>query len=421
MNAVFTGVAAMLAAAAISGPGPQPLERPQAQPIERWLVARTPAPDSLDAAAALETDFLASPGEAGVLPDRGRPAAGLTWHLVRRDGAAGGPADSILAGVEPGTVVYAHSYVRLPADRTLRLEWSGPDCTEGRAWVNGRALERRSADVRLGAGWNTLLLKLVAGDCPFGYRATLAATGPSAGVPDVRVQASRPYGDVRTGPEDWVVAADTARVGDERRWREDRLYAGLVVGLTAWGRAPVSGVSLELRGGAEGRAAAPWLVPGDRSEVVIPVRLDRLPRLLSAGSAELRLRWHDEEVNRRLVVVGTPPGPSERVALDGWEIVQNPGPGDDGGAGGRLPNGAGWALRGEWEVPEALAGRRLVLRTEDAPADYALNGSRVRAVDGGVTLCAPCARGVEIRLSATSTAPWTGWPSALVSPGRDDR
>lgn len=420
MNAVSAGVAVLLSAAVIAGPGPRP-ERPQTQPIDRWLVAETAVPDSLDAAAALATDFLASPGEAGVLPDRGLPAAGLTWDLVRLDGAAGVPLDSILSDVEPGTVVYAHSYLRLPADRTLRLEWRGTDCTGGRAWVNGRALDRRSADVRLGAGWNTLLLKLVAGDCPFGYRATLATTGAAADAPDVRVQASRPYGDVRTGPEDWVVAADTARVADARRWREDRLYAGLIVGLTAWGRAPVSGARLELRDGAEGRAAAPWLVPGDRSEVVIPVRLDRLSRLLSAGTVGLRLRWRDEEVDRRLHVVGAAPGPSERVVLDGWEILRTPGPeGDRDGAEGRLPNGAGWVLRGEWEVPEALAGHRLVLATGTAPADYVLNGSPVRAGDDGITLCAPCARGVEIRLSATSTGPWTGWPSALVAPERDD-
>ena len=409
--ALFAGLGADSAGTAdMSGTPPSG----QDQPIDRWLVARSEVADTLTPEQRLLTDALAAPGELGVLPDRGVESAGATWRLVRRDGASSVPLDSVFADSGSGTIVYAHSYLRFPSDRTVRLEWGGADCTRARAWLNGREIPTGSVTARFGAGWNTLLIKLVAGDCPFGYHAALAS-GDGAPAEDVRVQASRPFGDVRTGPDDWIVAADTARIATERRWRDDRLYAGLAVGLTAWGRGSVSDVELELRGAVDGRASVSWLVPGRPENVAVPVRLDRVEPLLAAGRIDVRLRWADEEVDRSVTVVGTPPIASERLALDGWNSVRR------GNAGasptGRLPNAPGLTMEGEWRVPEALSGHAMVLDAEGAPADYRLNGSPASAVDGTVTLCSPCKQGVRLRLSATSTGPWTAMPTVRIADG----
>lgn len=422
MNRIPTRVALLVPVAAMSVAGASARQAAQTRPVDRWLVATASAPDSMGRAVRLSTDLLAAPGQQGVLPDRGRPAGGVTWQLLRRDGEARVSLDSLLPEAGPGTVVYAHAYLRLPADRTLRIDWGGSACTGARAWLNGRELAGSPLSARFGGGWNTLLVKLVAGDCPLGLHVSLAAAGgagdradggretPAWSVEDIRVQASRPPGDVRTGPDDWVVPADTARIADVPEWQKDRLFAGLVIGLTSWGRAAVADVELELRNGPDGRATAPWLIPGSRGEAVVPVRFAELDELLAAGAVDLRLRWGDEQVERRVVVAGEKPGVESGVRLTGWEVKRTAGQAERPREAGRLPNGAGWILQGEWKVPGALAGRSLAIRLEGAPATYTLNGRSGRVEAGVVVLCAPCEEGATLRLTATSTGPWTSMP-----------
>lgn len=416
MNASRTGLVLLALTALASTPAVEQ----ESLPIDRWLVSDVIVPDSSESTDALDRDLLHSPGEPGVLPDRGLPAAGVTWHLLRRDGASEFALDSLVSAPTPGAIVYAHTYLRLRHDRTLRLEWRATECAGGRAWVNGREITGPEADVRFGAGWNTLLLKLESGDCPLGFAARLSTIG-SGSLDELKVQASRPFGDVRTGPADWVVPGDTARFSEARRWRGDRLYAGLLVGLTAWGRAPVSGVELELRSGANGKIKAPWLTPGTRTDVAVPIRLDRVEKLLEAGAIDVRIKWDDDELDRRLHVAGSAPtpAPDERIELDGWEVRRVAAGGRASRIDGGLPNASGWEMTGEWKVPEALAGRTLVLVTETAPADYRLNGSQTKFAGEGVTLCAPCKRGAEIELRAHSTGAWSAMPVVRVGAGPD--
>lgn len=431
MNRFPIRMALLVAAAAVSVASAAPRQAAQTRPVDRWLVATAPAPDSMDRTVRLSTDLLAAPGEQGVLPDRGLPAAGVTWHLLRRDGESRMSLDSLLSDAGPGAVVYAHAYLRLPADRTLRIDWGGTECTGARAWLNGRELAGSPLSARFGEGWNTLLVKLVAGDCPLGLHASLAAVGETADpadgggrargqlVEDIRVQASRPPGGVRTGPEDWVVPDDTARIADVPRWRGDRLFAGLVIGLTSWGRAAVADVELELRNGPDGRTTAPWLIPGSRGEAVVPVRFADLDELLAIGAVDVRLRWDDRQIERRIAVAGNKPGVESGVRLTGWEVKRTAGQAERPREAGRLPNGAGWILQGEWKVPGALAGRSLVIQLEDAPATYTLNGRNGRMEAGGVVLCAPCEEGATLRLTATSTGPWTSMPRVFVGDVRE--
>jgi hypothetical protein len=154
------------------------------------------------------------------------------------------------------------------------------------------------------------------------------------------------------------------------------------------------------------------------------VRFADLDELLAVGAVDIRLRWDDEQVERRITVAGEKPGVESGVRLTGWEVKRTAGQAERTREAGRLPNGAGWILQGEWKVPGALAGRSLVIRLEDAPATYTLNGRAGREEAGGVVLCAPCEEGATLRLTATSTGPWTSMPRVLVgdagdSSGRD--
>ena len=415
MNFARPGFAALLLAGLGLGPTAGPTDG-EPRPIDRWLVSEPFVPDPEMASGGLHAELLDAPGEAGVLPRRGERVAGVAWHLVRRDGSASFPLAELTSEVAgPGAILYAHAYLRLSADATVRLEWRGPECGAARAWLNGRPLHESSARVRLGGGWNTLLLKLATGDCPDGLSAHLEPVdGGELG--SVRVQASRPVGLVRTGPADWVVAADTARVDELLRWRGDRLYAGLGFDLTAWGRAPVPDVRLELRDGPDGRAQAPWLVPGERTEAIVPVRLDRLDDVLRAGDVTLRLKWREEEQDRRIAVAGAAPAASGAVALDGWTVSSVAGSEPRESDEGQLPNGRNWVMTGEWKVPDALAGRTLALGVSRSPGDYRVNGSPASG-DGEPLLCAPCTRGTTLRVTATSTAAWSAVPVARSTDG----
>ena len=386
-------------------------------PIDRWLLADAfgpePAGDS-----QLEVELLDPPGESGVLPDRGLPASGAVWHLHRLDGESDVSLDSLLADVSSGTVVYAHVYARLPLDRTIRFIWETDGCTVGRAWLNGRPIEAHDVVARFGAGWNTILLKLEAGDCAFGYSAMLASE-QAIDLEDIQLQASRPPGEVRTGPEAWVIPYVGAEVSPDRRWSGDRLFAGLVIGLTGWGRSPISNVEVDLQGVADGKTEAPWLTPGEPTEVVVPVRLDRLQRALDAGFVVSKISWEDTKIEHQLTVSSIMPEVSDTIMLDGWKISRDSDEGRGQRVEGQIPNAAGWLLEGEWKVPEILAGQDLFLQVEGSSADYVLNGTALNPTDDEMILCASCSKGTKLSLIVRTTGSWDAMPIIRVSRSAD--
>lgn len=391
-------------------------------PIDRWLIADAFGPDSA-VEGRLDIDLLDPPGEAGVLPDRGKPASGAVWRLYRNDGVAKVSLDVLQPDDVPvsGTIVYAHVYARLPEDRTLRFVWDAEDCTAGRAWLNGRPIEDHDVRARFGGGWNTILLKLEGGDCGFGYGATLMSER-AADLQGVQLQASRPPGEVRTGPEAWVIPRRYVQVSPDRRWLGDRLYGGLEVGLTAWGRSPISNVEVELRGAADGKAAASWLTPGEAEVIVVPIRLDRLQRVLDAGAVDARIRWEDTKIERRLTISGGAPAEAgDRIVLDGWKVNSVTGRKQTSRIDRQLPNAAGWVLKGSWKVPETLAGQTLILGIDASPADYELNGTAIDLAGEPVTLtlCAPCSKGTKLVLTARTTEAWSAMPVVRASGSAD--
>lgn len=394
-------------------------------PIDRWLVS-----------SAFPTDGgtgdspLTGPGEEGVLPDRGREQAGSGWMLARRDGRGDVRLDSLLPDRDSPVFVYAHSYVRLPADRTMLLSWDGLGDTSVRVWVNGRLLRDRTGDpieaidriavpVRLGGGWNTLLFRSAEGESVFGFAAALASPD---GEVQIRVQASRPPGDIRTGPAPWVLAEPTLRPTGGVSWAGDELSGELMLEVTAWSRTPIDMVEVRLRvDGADARGGARWLTPGTPAPVSLWLPLEELERAgRSSDGVEVELKWLDEEVEQRL------PGPtgtavsspdSQGIRLAGWKVESVPvgSKPDRIGPAGPFPDDSGWVLSGEWKVPEKLAGRSLFLRADGAPGDYRLD-DRAFGESDVVPLCADCRKGEKIKILARSRAAWDAVPIVVEDP-----
>ena len=418
-------VVAILLSGAAEAQQSDPDSRLNRVPIDRWLVS-----------SAFPTDGgtgdspLTGPGEEGVLPDRGREQAGSGWTLVRRDGQSDIRLDSLLPDRDSPVIVYAHSYIRLQVDQTFLLSWGGLGDTSVRVWVNGRLLRDRNGDpidavdeinvpVRLGGGWNTLLFQSTEQGEVFGFAAALAATD---GTPRIRIQASLPPGDNRTGPAPWVLAEPTLRPTGAVAWAGDELSGELMLEVTAWSRTPIDNVEVRLRAdGADARGGALWLTPGTPAPVSLwlPIKdLERARR--SSDGVEVELKWLDEEVKQRL------PGPTEKfdssvdsrgIRLAGWEVETVPAGSkpDRIGPAGPLPDDAGWVLSGEWKVPEALAGRNLFLRAGGAPGDFRL-GDRAFDASDVVPLCTNCRKGEKLELLARSRGAWNTLPVVVEDP-----
>ncbi|MEJ2481574.1 MAG: hypothetical protein P8049_00215 [Gemmatimonadota bacterium] len=399
-------------------------------PIDRWLVS---SPFTAEDAAG--GSKLTGPGEEGVFPDRGREQAGASWTLVRRDGEDALRLDSLLSGRESPAVAYAHSYVRLPEDRTLMLTWGGLGDTEVSVWVNGRplrdagaapieAVAERSVPIRLGGGWNTLLFRAAEDDRPGGPFGLTARLSVSQGGGPLRIQASRPPGEIRTGPEPWVIAATQLRSSGRLAWQEDQLLGEVVLEVTAWSRAPIDRARVRLRGdGIDVRGEARWLTPGTPAPVGFWIPLERISRLTDSGG-EIELEWADEKVEQR---VGGPAfeAPTrtdiEEVYLSGWEVRSVPAgeTPDRLGPAGPLPDVAGWTLSGEWKVPSALAGRDLQMNLSATPGDFRIGDRSFRGSDLA-PLCSGCRSGQKIEIFARSRGAWASIPTVTFSPAGGD-
>ena len=429
-GATRRGSAVALALFVLAVPGPPALWAQQAEirgpesplAIDRWLISSPfPAQDT-------GTSLLDAPGEEAVLPDRGRELAGAGWTLVRLEGSAVLPLDSLVPDRPSPAVVFAHTYVRLPQDRTMALAWRASGGAVTGVWVNGRQLRDAggeplalatgpSVPVRMGAGWNTLLFRVAedAGEEEWGLSAQLAT---ERGEATVRVQASRPPGDIRTGPEPWVIASPRLSPSGRLAWSDGDLLGELEVAVTAWSRSPVDEVELRLRAdGVDARGAARWLTPGTPVSVGLWIPQDRLERLRAQGrDFELQLKWADEEVEQRIPGPGADGDaqPGMGVLLSNWQVRSAPGSAgvDRLRAGGPLPDAAGWTLSGKWKVPKALEGRDLYLDASASPGDFRV-GDRAFASDDPAPLCSGCRKGEDIEILARSSAAWDALPRVV--------
>ena len=427
-GATRRGSAVALALVVLAAVNSAPLQAQQAEirgpaspfTIDRWLIS-TPFP-AQDSAGSL----LDGPGEETVLPDRGRELAGASWTLVRLAGSAALPLDSLMPDRQSPAVAYAHSYVRLPQDRTLVLTWLASGGSVTGVWVNGRLLrdvdgEPLTADtelsvpIRLGGGWNTLLFRAAenaSGEGTWGLSARLAT---ERGGTALRVQASRPPGDIRTGPEPWIIASPRLVSTGRLAWSAGELLEELEVAVTAWSRSPVDEVEVRLRAdGVDARGSGRWLTPGAPVPIGLWIPRDRLERMRGEGKeVELQLKWDDEQVEQRI----PGPGPAKDlrqtagILLSEWQVRSAPGSSkiDRLRPGGPLPDAGGWTMSGKWKVPEALEGRDLYVDASSSPGDFRI-GDRAFGSGDRVPLCSGCRKGEDVEILARSSAPWNSLP-----------
>ena len=454
----WKSAAGMALAAILMAAGAGRLRAQDRLPVDRWLISSAfPADSTTD---SLEADYLVAPGEAAVLPDRGRTVSGAEWTLVREDGAVvfelperveiDAPEAGDMEGGGGPVVAYAHAYIRAPADRTIRLLWGGAACTRVQAWLNGRPVDAlgrpggdlqgidvaRSAEVRIGFGYNTLLLKALAGDCEFGVAAALEAIAPE-GLQGIRVQASRPYGDTRTGPRPWVLAGGDGGPEPILGWKGDRLFGAAGARLAAFAVTPVERVTVEARvGGQEIEREIEWLEPAEPRLVLMPFDFERLRRAILAGEGmELGLDWADDgsRTAASLDAGALLDALHSSIRLLGW-MSPDGGTPEGGptvaGAGDAapgdtardphplahlvpLPKDTGRVLLGEWKVPGWLEGFTLQLDTDGAPGLYRI-ASRESA-GGDIVLCDPCREGQTVRIEARTAGPWERFPGARIA------
>lgn len=419
--------------------GASPAGAQETLAVDRWLVSSAfPVGDETD---ALNADFLGIPGEVAVLPDRGRTEAGADWKLVRRDSVAALDLEDWRSEDGEPVVVYAHAYLRASSDRTVVLTWGGRECTPISAWLNGRSVDllgtkspdgSRSAPVRIGFGYNTLLIKALAADCAFGVMASLEASPPGT-LEGVRVQASRPYGDTRTGPDPWMLAERSAGPEPVLGWKEDELFGAAGVRVAAFAVTALEGSKLEAKaGGEQVKRDLEWLTPAEPETVLMPFSFKSLHRAIVRGEGlELKLDWRDGESTgvhwldpeALLAGFGAP------IRLLGWDATggdaapdtEPPGIYDEDDEPHplahliQLPADSGVTLVGEWKVPGWLSGFSLRLDAEGAPGEY-----RVASlpVDGdGTVLCNACRKGETVQLVVRTTGPWTRFPGVVVMDG----
>lgn len=440
------GVAAVAVAGAIFTA--TPVIGQETVAIDRWLVSNAFPVDSAEDPTT--NDYLGAPGEVAVLPDRGRTVAGADWTLVRRDSQAVLDLGD-LRPAEGRVVVYAHTYLKSPDDRTIALTWSGLACTEVEAWLNGRSLTDlgrpdlgdvdggaepvHRALVRVGLGYNTFLLKAVAGPCRFGITASIASV-PPAGLEGVRAQASRPYGDTRTGPQPWLIADRDAGPEPLLGWKDDELFGAAAVRLTAFAVTAIEEAKLKAKtGGEEVKRTIEWLTPADPQIVFMPIRFETLRRAVTGGEGmQAELDWHS---GKSTTVLDLDPVKlleafRSSIRFLGWTETSASGEpvpfdGEDAGeladttSGGQphplanlvpLPEAAGVTLVGEWKVPGWLSGFTLGLDVAGAPGEYRIGSL---PVDGAhVVLCASCRKGETLQIVVRSGAAWTRFPGALI-------
>ena len=434
----------VLAAGVIVAAGLMPAEAAaQSVSVDRWLVSDPFPVDTIG--DPLGRDHLAAGGEGFILPDRGRELGGTSWTLVRDDGAT---SFSGLRGDDPAgrSVVYANAYVKSPADQTVRLTWSVSSCAGMSLLLNGQTLagdgllgsdagdgstddemRTESAWVRIGYGWNTIMAK-VSADCRASFGASLDGSWPDEDGPTwpegIRVQASRPPGDLRMGPEPWIVLSPAIGPVPYLDWIGDRLTGNLRLRLSGWGAVPLESVRLKSRTGGEDAELV--VLPGSPAaptDTLIEVGFSRLRKAgMKRGASRIEIRWPDEKLEMDLdvpasAVLAAFHGP---IRMLGW----GPGPDDPGpktGDEGKPPS-AGRVLRGSWVVPDALEGFSLLLDVTDSPGSWRLELQGMDTASGTAPLCAPCRKGTRMDLFVTVAEDWSGWPVVRVTdPGYEDK
>jgi hypothetical protein len=279
-------------------------------------------------------------------------------------------------------------------------------------------------------GWPGSLLKALSGDCPLGVAASI---GPSAteSLDGLRVQASRPYGNVRTGPAPSLIADPEAGPEPVLGWKQGELFGVAGVRVTAFAVTPLEGTKFKAKtGGEEVKREIEWLTPAEPEKVLMPLSFKSLRRAVDRSEGvEVELDWRNGEWKGTL---GLDPEAllqafHSPIQLLGWTVTA--GQDEQAESADRaavydsedephplanlisLPN-AGTTLIGEWEVPGWLSGFTLGLGVDGSPGEYRLDSVPIEGDE--IVLCTDCRKGDRVQIVVITTDGWESFPVVSV-------
>jgi alpha-mannosidase len=375
-------------------------------PIRRWLVhGPVPAPADSD---RVVRDYL--DGAASALPtptDEG-------WIEVVADSLGRVDLNQAFGGrTTEWSAAYVHTYVFAPDDRTVNLIADSDDdlvvrVNGQRLWVHevarGLGWGRDTVMVRLGAGWNSLLLKALNRGGGFGALARLAPAASASDLDGLELSVIKPPGLIAHNYPEAAVTVGPARWKGALRWVAGELQPAAVIPLVAWGPDTLRQATVELRQGERAwpRSSFVALAPGVPVDVEIELPFRELRRAsLGATPIVATTRWSGGSLRRPVPV--TPERLmrllGDRIEIGSLEI--------DSAGGDVLRLGA------DLVVPPALEGLGVDLlpRGLGPKAAYQVNGRAAAWRHGVVELCRPCRADNELRLEIV---PEEGRPLWLV-------
>lgn len=324
--------------------------------IRDWLVR---GPMSADTGrAGVLRDYLEA--EATVLPTPGDRVAGGPFRTVSAD-STGRVNLNALDGPADWSVAYAHTYVWSPDERAILLVMDSDDdlvarVNGQRVWVHvvprGIGPGRDTARVRLAAGWNTVLLKVVNRTGGFDLLGKLADAPGGGTVAPLRLAVERPSDVTRHRFPAATVDVGPLTVRGSARWRQGDLDMRGTVAVSAWGPDIVRDVrvSLASSGTTLSDTVIGALAPGEVLALPMAASFDDL-RAVALGERALSAtaRWQGGRSTTQLFVDPEPLLRMHGAAVDLFE------PRDTLPTPERLPA----ALR----VPRAFDGLTLELLT----------------------------------------------------------
>ncbi len=382
---------------AVAAAGLTPRAQAQDRLISDWLI-RAPIPADQGDAGVLK-DYLGN--EATVLPAPGDTAAGGPFRLIHAD-SLGRVNLTALAGPSDWSVAYAHTYVLAPTERTILLVMDSDDdivarVNGQRVWVHvvprGIGPGRDTVRVRLAAGWNSVLLKVVNRTGGFDLLGRLADAPGGGSVGDLTLSTDRPPGMTAHRYPAATVELGPLTVSGTARWKRGDLLVSAAVAVTAWGADTIRDARVTVSGARQtliDRTVAA-LAPGEPLPIDLPARFDDL-KDAAAGRRPLTATARTGGGARRTALF-VDPEPLLRLQggpLDVFDPVADTSP----------PVAP---FRTTLVVPPAYGGLTLDLLTlgMGRGARYVVNGA-ARSWDAGrIPLCGPCRVGETLALAIT--------------------
>jgi alpha-mannosidase len=428
MNRRSAGLLVLALSLASPALAPRALAAQTDRPIPAWLVLGTWA--VIDGPERIRHPYMGD--ENAAAPRVGDTVGGRTWTRADAEVANLGRLDllPVLEGISPvaNAAGYAFSWITSPDERTVTLAFESDD--DLRVWLNGTLVIDHevargvgsgtdTATVRLAAGANRLLLKVVNRGGGFGLGGRVMADSQDP-IADLGLGTTRPAAaSVAQAPAPAVtlappgVAASAVLDAEAGTLRVPiHLRAARWGGLTGPVQVGLGSRSVDLPDGVDGETVSvelstTWAELADAAR-----RGDSVTALGGGGR-------HGRPLDAGAVLSTL----AHPFTVDGWMWREA------GGSWRALPEAGAYGVdegvrrrAGELafrtRVPAALAGFTVEMDAAELPAGtgFTVNGAEgARGPRGRVTLCAPCSAGDSLAVTVTPSGDrWWDPPRLLV-------